>query len=211
MLRMPSAPTGGPFGENKLVYNDEYLATEIGQTGTQFDGLGHIGVQMGNPGDLGQMYFYNGFTMAAMADPYGLKKLGVEKLKPIFTRGHLVDIEAVKGGMMDVGQEITVADLRAALAKQNMQESDIKAGDAIFFNTGWGKLWIKNNDRFNSGEPGIGLEIAKWVVDKDLLMTGADTWAVEVVPNPDKALAFLVHACRRSTASSITKTWCSTI
>jgi hypothetical protein len=47
MLRKPSSPTGGPFGQNKLVYNDEYLATEIGQTGTQFDGLGHIGIQLG--------------------------------------------------------------------------------------------------------------------------------------------------------------------
>ena len=42
-----------------------------------------------------------------------------------------------------------------------MQESDIKPGDAIFFNTGWGSLWMKNNDRFNCGEPGIGLEVAK--------------------------------------------------
>ena len=74
-----------------------------------------------------------------------------------------------------------------------MQETDIKAGDAIFFNTGWGRLWMKNNDRFNSGEPGIGLEIAHWVIDKDLALTGADTWAVEVVPNPDKGLAFIVH------------------
>ena len=47
----PSAPTGGPFGENKLVYNDEFLATEIGQVGTQFDGLGHIGLQLGKDGD----------------------------------------------------------------------------------------------------------------------------------------------------------------
>ena len=65
--------------------------------------------------------------------------------------------------MMDAGEEITVADLRAALQKQNMQEADIKEGDAVFFNTGWGKLWMKNNDKFNSGEPGIGLEVAKWV------------------------------------------------
>jgi len=55
-------------------------------------------------------------------------------------------------------------------------------------------LWIQNNDRFNSGEPGIGLEIARWVVDKDLSLTGADTWGVEVVPNPDKGLAFPVHS-----------------
>jgi hypothetical protein len=27
----------------------------------------------------------------------------------------------------------------------------------------------------------------------DLSLTGADTWAVEVVPNPDKGLAFPVH------------------
>ena len=184
---------GGPYGQNMLVYNDEYLATEIGQTGTQFDGLGHIGIQLGKDGDKSQMHFYNGFTMAEMADPYGLKKLGVEKLKPIFTRGHLVDIEAVKGRMMDAGEEITVADIRAALAKQNMQEGDIKPGDAIFYNTGWGRLWMTNNDRFNSGEPGQGSEVARWVAEKDLCLTGADTWAVEVVPNPDKGLAFICH------------------
>jgi kynurenine formamidase len=194
LLRIPGGPTGGPFGENKLVYNDEFLATEIGQTGTQFDGLGHIGIQMGKDGDKSEMYFYNGFTAAQMSDPYGLKKLGTEKLKPLFTRGHLVDIAAVKGGMMDAGQEITVADIRAALQRQNMQEGDIKPGDAIFFNTGWGSLWMKNNDRFNSGEPGIGLEVARWVIDKDLCLTGADTWAVEVVPNPDKSLAFPCHS-----------------
>jgi hypothetical protein len=31
------------------------------------------------------------------------------------------------------------------------------------------------------------------VIEKDLCLTGADTWAVEVVPNPDKTLAFAVH------------------
>jgi hypothetical protein len=96
LLRIPGGPTGGPFGENKLVYHDEFLATEIGQTGTQFDGLGHIGIQMGKDGDKSEMYFYNGFTAAQMGDPYGLKKLGTEKLKPLVTRGHLVDIAAVK-------------------------------------------------------------------------------------------------------------------
>ena len=30
-LRIPGSPTGGPFGENRLVYHDEYVATEIGQ------------------------------------------------------------------------------------------------------------------------------------------------------------------------------------
>ena len=193
-LRIPGGPTGGPFGTNKLVYNDEFLATEIGQVGTQFDGLGHIGLQLGKDGDKSEMYFYNGHTAADINDAYGLKKLGVEKLKPLFTRAHLVDIQAVRGRMLDAGEEITVADVRAALQRQNMQEADIRPGDAICFNTGWSALWMKNNDRYNSGEPGIGLEVARWVIEKDLCLTAADTWAVEVVPNPDKNLAFAVHA-----------------
>ena len=192
-LRIPGTPTGGPFGANKLIYHDEFLATEIGQTGTQFDGLAHIGIQMGKDGDMNEMRYYNGITEYEMASAYGMKKLGIEHVKPFFTRGHLFDVEAVKGKMMEAGEEIKVADLRAALQKQNMQEADIKEGDAVFFNTGWGKLWMKNNDKYNGGEPGIGLEVAKWCVDKGVCLTGGDSWAVEVVPNPDKNLAFAVH------------------
>ncbi|MSO77317.1 MAG: twin-arginine translocation signal domain-containing protein [Alphaproteobacteria bacterium] len=193
-LRIPGAPTGGPFGSNKLVYNDEFLATEIGQVGTQFDGLGHIGVQLGRDGDRNEMRFYNGHTSTAINDANGLKKLGIEKLKPLFTRGHLIDMVALKGAMMDAGQEITAADIRAALARQDTPEAEIKQGDAIFFHTGWGSLWMKNNDRYNSGAPGIGLEATRWIVDKGLCLAGADTWPVECVPNPDPNLAFACHA-----------------
>jgi len=193
-LRIPGSPTGGPFGDNRMVYHDEYVSTEIGQVGTQFDGLGHIGIQLGADGDKREMRFYNGHAAADFSDAYGLKKLGIENCKPFFTRGHLIDMVAVKGRMMEAGEEISVADVRAALLKQNIAEADIKPGDAIFFHTGWGSLWGKNNDKFNSGEPGIGLDVANWVIEKDLSLTGADTWAVEVVPNPDKTLAFAVHA-----------------
>ena len=192
-MRIPGSPTGGPFGSNKLIYHDEFLATEIGQTGTQFDGLGHIGIQLGKDGDKNEMRYYNGHTEQEIGGPYALAKIGIENCKPFFTRGILFDVEAVKGKMMEAGEEITVADLRAALQKQNMQEADVKEGDAVFFNTGWGKLWMKNNDKFNSGEPGIGLEVAKWCIDKGVCLTGGDTWAVEVVPNPNKDLAFPVH------------------
>jgi len=193
-LRIPGAPTGGPFGENKLVYNEEFLATEIGQVGTQLDGLGHIGIQQGADGDLNGMRYYNGVTGKELAGTYGLARLGIEKLKPIITRGHLLDIAAVKGGMMDVGQEVTLADARAAMQRQGLAEADVKPGDGVFFNTGWGSLWMRNNDRFSSGEPGIGLEVARWVIEKDLTLVGSDTWGTEAVPNPDPSLAFPVHA-----------------
>ena len=190
-LRIPGGPTGGPFGENKLVYNDEFLATEIGQVGTQFDGLGHIGIQLGKDGDKSEMRYYNGFTAAEVNTAYGLARLGMEKARPFFTRAHLVDVAPQKA--WDVGQEIKLADVRAALDRQGVKEADIKPGDAVFFNTGWGALWMKNNDRFNSGEPGIGLEVARWAVEKQLALVGSDTWGTEAVPNPDKKLAFPVH------------------
>jgi kynurenine formamidase len=192
-LRIPGTPTGGPFGANKLVYHDEFLSTEVGQTGTQFDGLGHIGIQLGKDGDLAEMRYYNGATGLELASAYGLKKLGIENVKPFFTRGHLFDIQGVRGAMMDVGNEVTMGDVRAAMQKQNIAEADVKQGDALFFNTGWGSLWMKNNDRYMSGEPGIGLEVGRWAIEKGACVCGADSWGVEAVPNPDKSLAFPVH------------------
>lgn len=192
-LRMPGMPSGGPYGDNKLVYNDEFLATEIGQVGTQFDGLGHIGMQMGKEGDRSEHRFYNGRTGNEIYDSYGLKKNGIEHCKPFFTRAHLIDVHGLTGQMWDKGQEIKPNHVLDALKKQKMDEKDIKPGDAVFFNTGWGTLWGKNNDRFNSGQPGIGVDVANWLVEKQIAVTGGDTWATEVVPNPNEKLAFRVH------------------
>ena len=192
-LTIPGSPTGGPFGSNKLIYHDEMLSSEIGQVGTQFDGLGHIGVLEGDDvKNKQQMVYYNGFTEAEIATAYGLAKLGVEKVKPLVTRGILIDVTKLKGDM-NAGDEIGIEDVKAALAAQGMSENDIKAGDAVLFRTNWGRHWIVDNATFNKGAPGIGLEVAGWLVDKNVALVGADTWPVEVVPNPDPKLAFAVH------------------
>jgi len=195
VMRIIGTPTGGPFGANSLVYHDEFVATEIGQTGTQFDGLGHIGVAINGAGDKNQMRYYNGFTETEIGDAYGLKKLGVEKLHPIVARGILLDIAALKGvDAMEAGQEIKLADVRAALKRQGMENFKFMSGDVVLFRTGWGKHWIKDNAKYNSGAPGIGMEVARWLADEVKAgVAGSDNWPVEVVPNPDKACAFCVH------------------
>ncbi len=194
-LRIPGTPTGGPFGANKIVWHDEFLATEVGQVGTQFDGLGHIGVQAGAPGDKAAMHYYNGFTEAEIGDAYGLKKLGAEKLHPIVARGVLLDIAGAKGvEMLEAGYEITMADVNLALEKQGMKDFKFAEGDAIAFYTGWSKLWKKDNAKFNSGEPGYGMAVARWMAETVKAgVTVSDTWAGEAVPNPDPACAFCVH------------------
>ena len=192
-LTIPGSPTGGPFGENQLVYHDEMVSTEIGQVGTQFDGLGHIGkLQGGNTNNKKQMLFYNGFTEAEIATSEGLIKLGIEKVKPIITRGILIDIAKLKGDM-NAGDQITLDDVNKALDAQGLSATDIHAGDAVLFRTNWGRHWIVDNDAYNNGAPGIGLEVAAWLASKDVALVGSDTWPVEVVPNPNPNLAFPVH------------------
>ncbi|MDH3595312.1 MAG: cyclase family protein [Rhodospirillales bacterium] len=194
-LRIPGTPTGGPFGGNKVIWHDEFLATEVGQVGTQFDGLGHIGVEINGSADKAEMRYYNGFTEAEIGSGYGLKKIGVEQLHPITARGVLIDVAGAKGvAMLDAGYEITRADVEAALAKQGLAGFAFKEGDGVFFHTGWGKLWKQDNGKFNGGEPGIGMEVAKWLSDEVKAgVVGADSWAVEAVPNPDGACVFCVH------------------
>jgi kynurenine formamidase len=193
VLRIPGAPTGGVLGTNKVIWHDEFLATEIGQVGTQFDGLGHIGVATGEPDDKAAMRFYNGVTEAEMATATGLQKLGVEKVKPLVTRGIVLDMAGLKGRMLREGEEISVADLQAALMRQGLAEAVITPGDAVLIHTGWGSLWMKDNARYGAGEPGIGVEVAKWLAAKQVVLIGADTWGVEVGPSPDAELAFPAH------------------
>ena len=179
-LRIPKM--FGPNGTNDMYFHDEIVSAEIGQVGTQFDGLGHISV-----GDL----FYNGNRERDFAKAEGLTKLGVENVGAIVTRGVLVDIAAYKGRpMLDGGYEITRADLEGALKRQNVA---IGSGDIVLLHTGWGSLWMKENARFIQNAPGIGLDAAQYLVEREIVMAGSDTWAVEVVPNPDASLAFPVH------------------
>jgi kynurenine formamidase len=179
-LRIPKV--FGPNGTNEAYYHDEIISGELGQIGTQFDGLGHIGV-----GDL----FYNGNRGSDFAKAEGLSKLGIENVGPLVTRGVLVDIAAYKGRpMLDGGYEVTLADLEGALKRQNVS---IRSGDAVFIHTGWGSLWLKDNARFIQNAPGIGVAAAQYLVEREIVLAGSDTWAVEVAPNPDAALAFPVH------------------
>ena len=190
---IPGSPTGGPSGKNNLVYHDELLVAEIGQVGTQFDGPGHIGMQMKMADGKTWDVFYNGFPLEEMRSPYGLERLGVENVKPIITRGIVIDVAGYKGvEILPNSYEVTVADVLGALKRQGISEKDIREGDALFFRYGWSKLW-RQPDKYNTNPPGIGLEVARWIVAKKASMVGSDQWTTEVVPNPNPELSFPVH------------------
>ena len=71
-LKIPSAPFFGPVGRNKIIANEEYLCSEIGQVGTQFDGLAHIGVETKGPSDNSGKLYYNGLNDPALLRACGM-------------------------------------------------------------------------------------------------------------------------------------------
>ena len=186
-LTVPGATSWGPLGDNRLAWNEDYIAGHITQNGTQFDSLSHMATVTGQPGDLNEVRYYNGHSHAEIGSGRGFSKLGVERVTPIFTRGILIDIAGLKGRMLECSEEVTLADLRAALARQGMAESAVQSGDALFYHTGWGALWKTDNDKFNSCVPGLTARAGDWVVEQQVILVGTDNWAVETIPGPDPA------------------------
>jgi kynurenine formamidase len=129
------------------------------QIGTHLDALSHLQV-----GDRG----YNGWSVAELAGTAGVRRLGVETVPQIVTRGWLVDAPG-----RDV---ITVDDLGGI---------DPTPGDAVLFHTGWGEHW-GDPETYLSREPGPGMEVAAWLAERGVALTGADTWSYGPVPAEDR-------------------------
>lgn len=175
---------------NRRGSNEEVVISEIGQVGTQFDGFPHqtIGNEVYNCVDLPSIMSRTGFT-----------QMGIETVGTIMTRGVLIDVAGAKGVQtLPDTYEITVADLEQAL---NRQRVELREGDAMIINTGWGHLWGRENARYVAGCPGIGVAAAEWLIAKNPMLLGADNWPVEVAPSktmpnaslPVHQIALVVH------------------
>jgi kynurenine formamidase len=167
---------------NRRGSNEEIVFAEIGQVGTQFDGFSHqtIGNSM-----------YNCFKVDETSTRTGFTRLGVENVGAIMTRGVLIDVAGAKGvEMLGDTYEITVADLQQALQKQNLT---LQPGDAVMVNTGWGRLWEKDNARYGKSNPGLGVASAEWLARQDPILVGADNGPINVTPSPDPQLSNPVH------------------
>ena len=132
---------------------------------------------------------YNGYLGDSIRSTTGAARLGVEKMPPIFTRGVLLDFVKLKGRVLEPGESISRADMDAAELAAGVQ---IGRGDAVLLRTGWleSQKNVKRPD-FNI-EPGINVEAATWLVERDVAMVGADNFAVEAMPFPDGKV-FPVH------------------
>ena len=173
--------TGTPIGTNRATGNDDLLNFWMG-IGSQIDGLGHMGID--------HMY-YNGNHASAFVRPTGLEKLSVHLLPPIVSRGVLLDMTAYFGeDMLPEGKAFNSKEIKAAAQAQGIK---IEAGDVVLFHTGWLNLSDTDPVRFMSGQPGLGVDGAKYLAQQGVVAVGADTWALEVLPAEIEGEQFPVH------------------
>jgi kynurenine formamidase len=178
----PGQEYGGSLGETKMNYNDDIITGWVG-VGSQLDGLGHIGID--------GVYYNcnNGKEFVAAA---GLKKLGIENVPAIATRGVILDMVGLTGrDPVPEGTAFNRKEIEAALKRQGNMK--INKGDVVIFYTGWTKLIGKDDKRYGSTEPGLGIDGANYLASLNVAMVGADTWGLEVVPFEDPKKVFYVH------------------
>ena len=178
----PGQQAGQTIGPHKLTYNDDMIIGWNG-VGPQIDGFGHIGID--------NVYF-NCFKEADIGQTTGLTKLGIETVPPLATRGIVLDMAGLMStDMVKEGTAFNVAEIEAAMKRQGV--SSIEQGDVVLFYTGWLKLIGKDDKRYGSVEPGLGLEGARYLAGKGVAAIGADTWALEVIPFEKDSAPFEVH------------------
>ena len=182
-ILQPNQVQSGSLGPTKTTYNDDIVMGWNG-VGPQLDGLGHIGIDG---------VYYNCNKAADFAKTSGLTKLGIETIPAIATRGIVLDMVALygKGGVVPEGTAFNQPEIEAAMRRQGV--ASIERGDVVLFHTGWTTLIGKDDKRYASVEPGLGIGGANYLASRGIAAVGADTWGVEVLPFEKNAGVFEVH------------------
>jgi kynurenine formamidase len=181
VINQPGQAGGVGLGPTKTNYNDDIYMGYVG-TGTQIDGLGHIGVDN---------VYYNCNKNSDFVQANGLKKLGVEKIPNIVTRGVVLDMSAHYGkAIVPEGTAFNRKEIDEVAAKQGVE---IRKGDVVLFHTGWLSLVGNDDKRYLAGEPGLGKEGAEYLASKEVVAVGADSWALEAIPFEPGVGVFEVH------------------
>jgi len=145
----------------------------VDHLGTHLDSLNHVSADN---------KFYNGHDAFQLTTNRGTLKLGIDSVPPIITKGVLIDAARHRRKeILDKGYAVLRQDAEEFLKGVGVT---VQRGDAVFVHTGVSKLWMepeKYNEYWESA-PGIGYDLAKWLGEKDVAISGADTPSTEVWP-----------------------------
>ena len=132
---------------------------------------------------------YNGFPGSGTRSTTGAAHCGIDKMGPIVGRGILLDVAALHGGALPDGATVGRADLETAAARAEVRPGQ---GDIVLIRTGWAEQQGRAASVSFDSEPGLDVEAALWLAERDIAVLGADNFAIEAIPFPEGTV-FPVH------------------
>jgi len=179
----PHSPNHPPFRmalmrrHGDMVREDgSSAANEIivtgGHTGTHVDALAHVSYR----GEL------HGGASAEDAQRGGrFSSHGIDAMEPMVCRGVLLDVAALhETDVLPGGYGITENDLAAAEEKSGVE---VQAGDVVLVHSGWSRNFGDAQAFLGheTGAPGPTEDAARWLAEKGVRATGAETIAYEQI------------------------------
>ena len=156
----------GMTGANELL-------TMGGHTGTHIDALAHVAVH-------GRLH--GGLDAAEASRGGRFKELGVETIEPILARGVLLDVPRSLGcERLEAAHPVTADELARTARAQGTEPAE---GDVVLVRTGWPVETYADGAAYaghESGVPGPDVSAARWLSERKIRATGADTLAYEWV------------------------------
>lgn len=171
--------TGDP---SHVCLSDDMVVMGL-QASTHWDGLAHASYE-------GRLY--NGFPAATVNAEVGATRCGIEKLRPIVSRGLLLDVARAKDvRRLPAGYAITPQDLDAAV---RLAKVEVLPGDIVLVRTGQMEhLESGDKEAYRLPAPGLTVATAPWFREHDVAAVATDTMPFEVWPGEDEAVLLPVH------------------
>jgi len=108
----------------------------------------------------------------------GFKKLGIDTMAPIVSRGVLIDL--ARDSRLTEGHPISAEELERAA------DVEIREGDAVLIRTGYGALWSEPDAYLRAA--GVSAAGSRWLVERKVKVVGADNMAFDVMGSVDPEL-----------------------
>lgn len=171
----------GSLGTNLDTAFDDMVCAWQG-VGTQLDGLGHHGIDF---------VHYNGIRAEQLYGVNGLRRLSINTVPPIVSRGLLLDMAGLYGvDVVEGGTAFNRARIEAAAKRQGVE---IRKGDVVLLHTGVSGPRDRDPAGLPPRSPGLSKDGALYLAELGVVAVGADTEYLEVLPTEDPKESTPVH------------------
>jgi kynurenine formamidase len=162
-------------GRDRWIRGTDDLLILPLQSGTQWDSLAHI---------VFDQRIYNGYHATDVGSKGAIRNDIANARDRVVGRGVLLDIARSRGrAWLEPGEQIHAEDLEECARAQGVT---VGRGDIVLIRTGqmaqcrdaggWGAY-------AGGAAPGLALDAAPWIFDRELAAVACDTWGLEVLPN----------------------------